>query len=180
MPESEGNRIWRPWEPRVKLSEAAADKEPKIVLPKVDATDEGSVSEKFVVTDPPALALSSVDEATAFVAGKDVAVIGVCADQKTDAAKADDIPFAITSSTEVAAEDKIEGEAIQLREEMAKCKPDDDKNEAENIKAFITKFQAGEPVSEGNHFWRPWEKRGKESRSGKMHSAPENKQKVKL
>merc|ERR1712020_408675 len=61
-------------------------------------------------TGPPALALASVEEATAFVAGKYVAVIGVFADQTTDAAKAflaaaaniDDIPFAITSSAEVA------------------------------------------------------------------------------
>merc|ERR1712037_925823 len=73
-------------------------------------------------TGPPALALASVEEATAFVAGKDVAVIGVFADQTTDAAKAylaaassiDDIPFAITSSAEVAAEHKIEGEAVLL------------------------------------------------------------------
>merc|ERR1712004_59499 len=73
-------------------------------------------------TGPPALAVASVDEATAFVAGKDVAVIGVFADQTTDAAKAflaaaaniDDIPFAITSSAEVAAEHKIEGEAVLL------------------------------------------------------------------
>jgi len=51
-----------------------------------------------------------------------VAVIGVFADQTTDAAKAylaaassiDDIPFAITSSAEVAAEHKIEGEAVLL------------------------------------------------------------------
>merc|ERR1712004_470426 len=71
---------------------------------------------------PPALAVASVEEATAFVAGKDVAVIGVFADQTTDAAKAflaaaaniDDIPFAITSSAEVAAEHKIEGEAVLL------------------------------------------------------------------
>ena len=54
--------------------------------------------------------------------GKDVAVIGVFADQTTDAAKAylaaaaniDDIPSAITSSAEVAAEHKIEGEAVLL------------------------------------------------------------------
>merc|ERR1711972_1085410 len=77
-----------------------AEKESKIVLAKVDA----------------------IEEATAFVAGKDVAVIGVFADQTTDAAKAflaaaaniDDIPFAITSSAEVAAEHKIEGEAVLL------------------------------------------------------------------
>ena len=66
--------------------------------------------------------LASVEETTAFVAGKDVAVIGVFADQTTDAAKAylaaaaniDYIPFAITSSAEVAAEHKIEGEAVLL------------------------------------------------------------------
>ena len=54
--------------------------------------------------------------------GKDVAVFGVFDDQTTDAAKAclaaassiDDIPFAITSSAEVAAEHKIEGEAVLL------------------------------------------------------------------
>merc|ERR1712158_246299 len=261
-----------------------AEKESKIVLAKLDATEEGAVAEKFEVrgyptlkffrngkateygggrtadtivswlekkTGPPALALASVEEATAFVSGKDVAVIGVFADQTTDAAKAylaaastiDDIPFAITSSAEVAAEHKIEGEAvlllktfddgravlaediteaavaafiageslplvvdfnqetaqkifsgdikshllafliakenkgkmlfvtintdeddhkrileffgiteselptfraIQLGEDMAKFKPDDDKIEAENIKAFVAKFLAGE------------------------------------
>merc|ERR1711990_1284133 len=130
-----------------------AEKESKIVLAKLDATEEGAVAEKFEVrgyptlkffrngkateygggrtadtivswlekkTGPPALA--SVEEATAFVSGKDVAVIGVFADQTTDAAKAylaaasaiDDIPFAITSSAEVAAEHKIEGEAVLL------------------------------------------------------------------
>merc|ERR1712190_29673 len=132
-----------------------AEKESKIVLAKVDATEEGAVAEKFEVrgyptlkffrngkateygggrtadtivswlekkTGPPALAVASVEESTAFVAGKDVAVIGVFADQTTDAAKAflaaaaniDDIPFAITSSAEVAAEYKIEGEAVLL------------------------------------------------------------------
>merc|ERR1712141_155773 len=260
-----------------------AEKESKIVLAKLDATEEGAVAEKFEVrgyptlkffrngkateygggrtadtivswlekkTGPPALALASVEEATAFVAGKDVAVIGVFPDQTTDAAKAflaaassiDDIPFAITSSAEVAAEHKIEGEAvlllktfddgravlaediteaavaafiageslplvvdfnqetaqkifsgdikshllaflsvkadshaddvamlqgiakenkgkmffgiteselptfraIQLGEDMAKFKPEDDKIEAENIKAFVAKFLAGE------------------------------------
>merc|ERR1711931_421306 len=132
-----------------------AEKESKIVLAKLDATEEGSVAEKFEVrgyptlkffrngkateygggrtadtivswlekkTGPPSLALASVEEATAFVSGKDVAVIGVFADQTTEAAKAylaaasaiDDIPFAITSSAEVAAEHKIEGEAVLL------------------------------------------------------------------
>ena len=34
--------------------------------------------------------------------------------------------------------------AIQLGEDMAKFKPEDDKIEAENIKAFVAKFLAGE------------------------------------
>merc|ERR1719430_1993798 len=87
-----------------------AEKESKIVLAKLDATEEGAVAEKFEVrgyptlkffrngkateygggrtadtivswlekkTGPPALAVASVEEATAFVAGKDVAVFGV-------------------------------------------------------------------------------------------------------
>merc|ERR1712037_478812 len=130
-------------------------KESKIVLAKLDATEEGAVAEKFEVrgyptlkffrngkateygggrtadtivswlekkTGPPALALASVEEATAFVAGKDVAVIGVFADQTTDAAKAylaaaasiDDIPFAITSSAEAAVAAFIAGESLPL------------------------------------------------------------------
>merc|ERR1712117_986228 len=199
-----------------------AEKESKIVLAKVDATEEGAVAEKFEVrgyptlkffrngkateygggrtadtivswlekkTGPPALAVASVEEATAFVAGKDVAVIGVFADQTTDAAKAflaaaaniDDIPFAKADSHAddvamlqgIAKENKgkmlfvtintdeddhkrileffgiTESElptfrAIQLGEDMAKFKPDDDKIEAENIKAFVAKFLAGE------------------------------------
>merc|ERR1712180_360177 len=255
-----------------KAAGTLAEKDSKIVLAKLDATEHGTVAEKFEVrgyptlkffrsgkateygggrtadtivswlekkTGPPALAVASVEEATAFVAGKDVAVIGVFADQTTDAATAylsaaaniDDIPFAITSSAEVAAEHKIEGEAvlllktfddgravlsegifsgdikshllaflsakadshaddvamlqgiakenkgkmlfvtintdeddhkrileffgiteselptfraIQLGEDMAKYKPEDDKIEAENIKAFVAKFLAGE------------------------------------
>merc|ERR1712121_623291 len=161
-----------------------AEKESKIVLAKLDATEEGSVAEKFEVrgyptlkffrngkateygggrtadtivswlekkTGPPALALASVEEATAFVAGKDVAVIGVFADQTTDAAKAylaaasaiDDIPFAITSSAEVAAEHKIEGEAVLL------LKTFDDGRAvlAEDItEAAVAAFVAGESL----------------------------------
>merc|ERR1712228_203776 len=226
-----------------------AEKESKIVLAKLDATEEGAVAEKFEVrgyptlkffrngkateygggrtadtivswlekkTGPPALALASVEEATAFVAGKDVAVIGVFPDQTTDAAKAflvaafiagESLPLVVDFNQEtaqkifsgdikshllaflsakadshaddvamlqsIAKENKgkmlfvtintdeddhkrileffgiTESElptfrAIQLGEDMAKFKPEDDKIEAENIKAFVAKFLAGE------------------------------------
>merc|ERR1719445_2667875 len=73
-------------------------------------------------TGPPAVAVASVEEAAAFVAGKDVAVIGYFADQTVDAATAflsvagslDDFQFAITSSPEVAAEHKLEGDSVLL------------------------------------------------------------------
>merc|ERR1712121_595058 len=132
-----------------------AEKESKIVLAKLDATEEGAVAEKFEVrgyptlkffrngkateygggrtadtivswlekkTGPPAVAVASVEEAAAFVAGKDVAVIGYFADQTVSAATAylsvagslDDFQFAITSSPEVAAEHKLEGDAVLL------------------------------------------------------------------
>merc|ERR1712013_502102 len=72
---------------------------------------------------PPALAVTSVEEATAFVAGKDVAVIGVFADQTTDAAKAflaaaaniDDIRAVLSEGiTEEAVASFIAGESLPL------------------------------------------------------------------
>jgi protein disulfide-isomerase A1 len=73
-------------------------------------------------TGPAALTLATVEEAAAFTAGKDVSVIGFFADETTDAAKAflavagnmDEIQFAITGNAEVAAEHKVEGEAVLL------------------------------------------------------------------
>merc|ERR1711890_57154 len=73
-------------------------------------------------TGPPAVAVASVEEAAAFTAGKDVAVIGYFADQTSEAATAylsvagslDDFQFAITSSPEVAAEHKLEGDSVLL------------------------------------------------------------------
>jgi len=73
-------------------------------------------------TGPPAVTVASVEEAATFTAGKDVSIIGFFADQTTDAAKAylaaatnlDDFQFAISSAPEVAAEYKIEGEAVLL------------------------------------------------------------------
>merc|ERR1711934_739413 len=132
-----------------------AEKESKIVLAKLDATEEGAVAEKFEVrgyptlkffrngkateygggrtadtivswlekkTGPPAATVSTVEEAAAFTAGKDVSIIGYFADQTSEAATAylaaasnlDDFQFAITSSAEVAAEHKLEGDAVLL------------------------------------------------------------------
>merc|ERR1719318_2088492 len=132
-----------------------AEKESKIVLAKLDATEHGSIAEKFEVrgyptlkffrggkateygggrtadtivswlekkTGPPATTVTTVEEAAAFTAGKDVSVIGFFADQESEAAKAflevasslDDFQFAITSSPEVSKEHKIEGDAVLL------------------------------------------------------------------
>jgi len=73
-------------------------------------------------TGPPAKALASVDDAKAFIEGKNVAVIGFFKDQSTEGAKAflgaasanDDQPFAITEADEVFAEYGVEGEGIVL------------------------------------------------------------------
>lgn len=138
-----------------KAAGTLAEKDSPIVLAKLDATEEGSVAEKFEVrgyptlkffrsgkateygggrtadtivswlekkTGPAALTLATVEEAAAFTAGKDVSVIGFFADETTDAAKAflavagnmDEIQFAITGNAEVAAEHKVEGEAVLL------------------------------------------------------------------
>jgi len=138
-----------------KAAGALAEKDSPIVLAKVDATEEGSLAEKFEVrgyptlkffrggkpteygggrtadtivswlekkTGPPAVTVTTVEEAAAFTAGKDVSIIGFFADQTTDAAKAflevatnmDDFQFAISSAPEVAAEHKIEGDAVLL------------------------------------------------------------------
>merc|ERR1712179_859443 len=138
-----------------KAAGVLAEKESKIVLAKLDATEEGSVAEKFEVrgyptlkffrngkateygggrtadtivswlekkTGPPAATVSTVEEAAAFTAGKDVSIIGYFADQTSEAATAylaaasnlDDFQFAITSSAEVAAEHKLEGDAVLL------------------------------------------------------------------
>jgi len=73
-------------------------------------------------TGSPAVAVATVEEAAAFTAGKDVSILGFFADQTSVAAKAylaaasnmDDFLFAISSCPDVAAEYKIEGDAVLL------------------------------------------------------------------
>jgi len=73
-------------------------------------------------TGPPAKTVSTIDEAKAFVDGLDIAIIGFFADETTDAAKAflsaagmmDDHQFAITASTDIAAEYNVQGEGVVL------------------------------------------------------------------
>jgi len=132
-----------------------AEKDSPIKLGKLDATEEGSVAEKFEVrgyptlkffkngkpmeygggrtadtivswvekkTGPAAKTIESVEAAKEFVAGKPVAIIGFFDDATTDGAKAflavagamDDFQFGISSSPEVKAEYKVEGEAVVL------------------------------------------------------------------
>lgn len=73
-------------------------------------------------TGPSAKTLETVEAAKEFVEGLDIAVIGFFKDETTEAAKAflgaagsmDDYQFAITASDDVAAEYKVEGEAVVL------------------------------------------------------------------
>merc|ERR1712240_79650 len=73
-------------------------------------------------TGPPAVTLATEDEAKKFIEDNKVAVIGFFKDQTVSAATAylsvagslDDFQFAITSSPEVAAEHKLEGDAVVL------------------------------------------------------------------
>lgn len=73
-------------------------------------------------TGPAAQSLNSVDEAKTFVGKDDVVVVGFFKDAESDAAKAftaaalatDDVPFGVTSNSEVFAEYKISGDAVVL------------------------------------------------------------------
>merc|ERR1711990_706423 len=73
-------------------------------------------------TGPAAKTIDTVDAAKEFVEGLDIAIIGFFKDETTEAAKAflgaagsmDDHQFAITASDEIAAEYKVEGEAVVL------------------------------------------------------------------
>merc|ERR1712110_1005498 len=131
-----------------------AEKDSPIKLGKVDATQEGSVAEKFEVrgyptlkffrngkpqeynggrtadtiiswvekkTGPAAVTLADVAAAAKFAEDNDIAVIGIFADAEGAAAKAflevaggmDDVKFAL-GNADIAAEHKVEGDAIVL------------------------------------------------------------------
>merc|ERR1711874_236063 len=125
-----------------------AEKESKIVLAKVDATEEGAVAEKFEVRGYPTLKFFLSAKADSHA--DDVAMLqGIAKENKgkmlfvTINTDEDDHKrilefFGITES------ELPTFRAIQLGEDMAKYKPEDDKIEAENIKAFVAKFLAGE------------------------------------
>jgi protein disulfide-isomerase A1 len=73
-------------------------------------------------TGPAAKTVDTVDAAKEFVEGLDIAIIGFFKDETTEAAKAflgaassmDDYQFAITASDDIAAEYKVDGEAVVL------------------------------------------------------------------
>merc|ERR1712032_516794 len=120
-----------------------AEKESTIALAKLDATEEPKIAEQFEVrgyptlkffrngkdtivswlekkTGPPAKTLATVDEAKAFVADNDIAVIGFFDSVDSDGAKAflaaagnmDDYPFGIATEAAVLAEYKTAGVVI--------------------------------------------------------------------
>jgi len=89
---------------------------------------EGGRTEEEIVAwverkaGPAAASLTSMEEAVAFLSGKEAAVIGFFPDQSSEAATSyckaadavDETPFAITSSQEVAEHYKLEGDTVLL------------------------------------------------------------------
>lgn len=98
-------------------------------------------------TGPPAKALSSVEDAKAFIGEKPVAIIGFFKDQTSAGAKeflaaasaTDDYPFAITSEDALFSEYSVEGEGIILFKDF-----DEGKNlyEGEITEEGLTQFVA--------------------------------------
>lgn len=100
-------------------------------------------------TGPPAKTLASVEEAKAFIADSEIAVVGFFKDVESKAAKEflnvaggmDDYPFGLVSDSAVFAEYAVEGEAaVSLFKKF-----DEGRNnlEGEITEAAITKFVAG-------------------------------------
>merc|ERR1711953_1589801 len=85
-----------------------AEKDSKIVLAKVDATEEGAVAEKFEVRGYPTLKFFRNGKATEYGGGRTADTIVSWLEKKTGP------PALAVASVEVAAEHKIEGEAVLL------------------------------------------------------------------
>jgi protein disulfide-isomerase A1 len=102
-------------------------------------------------TGPPAVNLDSVDAAKAFIERDEVVVVGFFKDQESDAAKtfievaktADDVAFAISSTAEVLADNKVDKDSIVLFKKFDEGRNDLDAAGAtpESIKEFISSNQ---------------------------------------
>ncbi|XP_059165372.1 protein disulfide-isomerase-like [Physella acuta] len=99
-------------------------------------------------TGPPATDLTDKDSASSFREKQDVVVIGFFKDQESDEAKEflkvasalDDIPFGITSDSEVFADNKVEKDGVVLFKKFDEGRNDFDGELKEDaIRAFITK-----------------------------------------
>ena len=97
-------------------------------------------------TGPPAADLNDKTVAAAFVEKEDVAVVGFFKDQASEAAKEflkvagsmDDLPFGITSNSEVFADNKMENDGIVLFKKYDEGRNDfDGEMKEDEIKTFI-------------------------------------------
>merc|ERR1712158_23087 len=134
-----------------------AEKESKIVLAKVDATEEGAVAEKFEVRGYPTLKFFRNGKATEYGGGRTADTIVSWLEKKTgppavalateDEAKKflevagtmDDVKFAITSEAAVFTANKVEKDGVVLFKAFDEGRNDyDGAAEADALSAFIT------------------------------------------
>ncbi|KAK3802461.1 hypothetical protein RRG08_033100 [Elysia crispata] len=97
-------------------------------------------------TGPPATDLKDKDEATTFREKEDVVVIGFFKDQESEAAKSfltvaatmDDIPFGVTSDSDVFADNKVDEDKVVLFKKFDEGRNDfEGEITVENIQTFI-------------------------------------------
>ncbi len=99
-------------------------------------------------TGPPAVTIGGVDDAKKFVDDNKIAILGVFADEESDAAKAykevagnlDDYKFGISTDAGVKGEYKIEGDAIVLFKDFDEGRNDltEDLTDVEKITKFVS------------------------------------------